>query len=354
MSTLDQAFIRAYQADAARRTHVAGPAVGASPTEAPAAATQPSASRERRHYVDEPHAASFAPHYADGGAPAHTAGEPIVHQARELAARLAKLNAAAATSQESSSATNDFETGAARDDGLTTAAQTYGANAPLLAAFETQRFQWPRKVEVLVASAGSEFAAFADELEERSRADRKTLLVTGIAREEGRTTLVLALARLAGNRGLRTVVVDLDMQGPQLAEQLGIRPELGWDDAQAERLTLDEVLVESLDDHVTLLPLRTGYANPRALAGTGFLRDAIDRLRAEFDLVLLDVGPLSDDGDTIDLAAALGGCVLDDALVVRDRRRVTPQQLHDACRRTAALGVRRWDIVENFSEIQGY
>jgi Mrp family chromosome partitioning ATPase len=164
----------------------------------------------------------------------------------------------------------------------------------------------------------------------------------------------LALARLAANRGLRTVVVDLDLASPQLAQQLGLRPELGWDDVQAERLKIDEALIESIDDRVTLLPLRNGYANPRALAGTGFLRDAVERLRAEFDVVLLDVGPLEDDGDTIDLAAALGGAAIDDALVIRDRRRVTPQQLHDACRRAAALGVRRWDVVENFTEIQGY
>ena len=264
--------------------------------------------------------AEFAPHYSDGAATAHSEGEPIVHQARDLAARLAKLNAAAAARIEAATTAEEAETA----EPLAEAEAYESAEAPLCPAFETQRFHWPRKVEVLIAAAGGDFAAFAEELEDRSRAGRKTLLVTGTERGEGRTTLVLALARLAANRGLRTVVVDLDLHSPQVAEQLGIRPELGWDDVQAERLRIDEALIESIDDRVTLLPLRNGYANPRALAGTGFLRAATDRLRAEFDVVLLDVGPLGDDGDTIDLAAALGGCTLDDALVVRDRRRVTP------------------------------
>jgi Mrp family chromosome partitioning ATPase len=347
MSTLDQAFIRAYQAETARRKEAAGESIVAATTRSKSATA---GSRERRHFVDAAHAAEFAPHYADGAAPAHVAGEPIVHQARDLAARLAKLNAAAAVRSEASTAAEEVE----ESSTIAEPQRAEAADSPLHPAFETQRFHWPRKVEVLIAAAGGDFAAFAEEIEDRSRADRKILLVTGTERGEGRTTLVLALARLAANRGLRTVVVDLDLASPQLAQQLGLRPELGWDDVQAERLKIDEALIESIDDRVTLLPLRNGYANPRALAGTGFLRDAVERLRAEFDVVLLDVGPLEDDGDTIDLAAALGGAAIDDALVIRDRRRVTPQQLHDACRRAAALGVRRWDVVENFTEIQGY
>jgi Mrp family chromosome partitioning ATPase len=277
-------------------------------------------------------------------------------QAGQLAARLAGLNASAAapTTNTASAAT--------------TAAPTIDEPAPEAAvepvhaekeagiqpAFETRRFQWPRNVEVLIAAAGGEFAAFTEQLEERCREACRTLVVTGTERGEGRTTLVLALARLAANRGLRTVAVDLDLQSPQLAEQLGIRPELGWDDAQAERLSVADALIESLDDRLSVLPLRGGFANPRALAGGGFLRGALDCLRANFDLVLLDVGPLREDADAIDLAAALGGCTLDDALVVRDRRRISSKQLQETCRRTAALGVRHWDVVENFTEIQGY
>jgi Mrp family chromosome partitioning ATPase len=191
-------------------------------------------------------------------------------------------------------------------------------------------------------------------LERRSGEGRKTLLVTGAERGEGRSLVALALARLAANRNLRTVVVDLDLSQPALAELLGLRPELGWDDACSERLSLAETLIESHDDRLTLLPLRCGLENPRALAGNRFLNDALTELREHFDCIVLDAGPLLDDAATVDLATALGGHALDDGLVIRDRRRTTPQQVHEVGRRLAVLGIQRWDLAENFSEIQGY
>lgn len=353
MSMLDQAFIKAYRVDSGRPAgsadvHVRG-AAAADGVDRATKKSSTKATAEPRRFVDEAHATTFAPHYGAATAPAHEAGEPIVEQARRLAARLAKVNSVATSVDETVVLPAEDEPAA-----TATTAEAVEMRDDFVPAFETQRFHWPRRAEVLIAAAGEEFAALAAELDERRREGRNTLVVTGALRGEGRTTLVLALARLAANRGLRTVVVDADLRSPQLAEQLGLRPETGWDDVQGERLSAADALVESLDDHVALLPLRSGFANPRALAGGGFLRGAIDQLRKHYDLVLVDAGPLGDDAETIDLAAALCGCPLDDALVVRDRRRTTPKQVNDVCRRVAALGIRHWDVVENFTEIQGY
>jgi Mrp family chromosome partitioning ATPase len=348
MSMLDQAFIKAYRVDAGRKAETPPP--HAPPTTPAAAKTATKATAESRYYVDDAHPASFAPHYGAAAAPAHQAGEPIVEQARRLAARLAKVNSAAGAHADTVVLPVEDEP----VETTTTAEVVEMHDEDFVPAFETQRFHWPRRAEVLIAAAGDEFASFAEELDQRRREGRNTLVVTGAMRGEGRTTLVLALARLAANRGLRTIVVDADLRSPQLAEQLGLRPETGWDDVQSERLPAADAVVESIDDHVSLLPLRSGFANPRALAGGGFLRGAIEQLRKHYDLVLVDVGPLGDDAETIDLAAALCGCALDDALVVRDRRRTTPKQVNDVCRRVAALGIRHWDVVENFTEIQGY
>jgi len=382
MSLLDQAFIRAYEAETGRRDEVGA----AKPAASPAALrkAKPVDARQRRHYVDPPHAATAVPHYSDDATASGIEAGSVEDHVAQLAHRLASFNVAtsshgkshvaqshvaqshgvhATTAHANAMAASLAEAVAAADDELDEATDEAEAYRTLPArpeqgglhpAFETQRFVWPRNVEVLVAAAGSEFSDLAAELEARSHEGRKTFVVSGSHRGEGRTTLVLALARLAANRGLRTVVVDLDLHSPQAAELLGLRPEVGWDDVIADRLLLTDALIESLDDRLTLLPLRNGFANPRALAGNGFLRGALDTLREHFDIVLLDVGPLAEDADTIDLAAALGGCKLDDGLIVRDRRRATPKQVHDASRRMAALGVRHWDVVENFTEIRGY
>ncbi len=344
MSTLDQAFIRAYQAGSARKAAAAA-TTSPAPSFAPAETKQLSPTgmpidvapkaAPRKFYVDDPHASNYVPHYLHGLVADLSEAETQSAEIERLTQRLSQVNATAAAPE-------------------TTVHAASPAVDEMRAAYETQHFAWPRKLEVLIAAAGGEFAEFATELTERCRTDRKTLVVTGAERGSGRSLITLALARMASNRNLRTVIVDLDLRQPNLSDLLGLRPELGWDDACAERLPLTDVLVESLDDRLTLMPLRNGLANPRALAGNRFLADALDRLREHFDLVLLDAGPLHDDAATIELAAALGGYSLDDALVVRDRRCTTPQQIQEVGRRLAVLGVRHWDVAENFTEIQGY
>jgi Mrp family chromosome partitioning ATPase len=329
MSTLDQAFIRAYQANSSRKQAAAPAAAAPTATPQPAAShtATPSGVTARRYFVDSAHPTEYSAHYGDAAAaPPATSTESEIEL---LSSRIAEVNAAATTIEEP-------------------------VATPLRAAYETHRFAWPRKLEVLIAAAGGEFAEFATELEQRCHEGRKTLLVTGAERGAGRSLIALSLARLAANRNLRTVIVDLDIKQPGLNELLGLRPELGWEDAAAERLPVSDVLVESHDDRLTLMPLRNGLANPRALAGNSFLSAAISELREHFDCILLDAAPLHDDSATIELATALGGHSLDDGLVVRDRRRTTPQQVHDVGRRLAALGIRRWDVAENFTELQGY
>lgn len=353
MSTLDQAFIRAYQAGrSANPAHAkpepsatASPPAAPAPHFAPPAAATPTMepkpaprTKRTRHFVDSAHAGPQAPHSGIEAQPfARTAYEPIyAHTAL----------------QRERSTLNDVEARLVTEEPT---ADTLDEVVPeFRATFETERFHWPRNVEVLIASAGNEFSQYTAELEERIAAGRKTLVVTGFARGEGRSTIVLSLARLLANRGTNVVVVDADLRQPQMAELLGIRPELGWDDVYAERLPVTDALIESPSERITLLPMRSGFSNPRALAGNRTLAGIIDQLKQHFDAVLLDVGPLPDDQDTIDLAAPLTGCKLDDALVVRDRRTTSPKDVQAVCRRLAVLGVHHCDIAENFTELQGY
>ena len=75
---------------------------------------------------------------------------------------------------------------------------------------------------------GGRFSDSADALAEaRDRYQLKVLLFTSCHRAEGRTTLVLTLARTAGAGAGRTVLVEADLSGPMLARQLGLRPEVG-------------------------------------------------------------------------------------------------------------------------------
>lgn len=156
-----------------------------------------------------------------------------------------------------------------------------------------QELQWPGIVLVLEREWGQRFERMADRLiESRDRQNLKVLLFTSCHRAEGRTTLVLTLARALARRPGRTVLVDADLTGPMLSHTLGLQPRYGLDDVVTEGHALADALVHAPDDHLWILPLRLAAASPREFLASPGWACTMARLRREFDLVLVDGSPI--------------------------------------------------------------
>ncbi|WP_165228445.1 CpsD/CapB family tyrosine-protein kinase [Aquisphaera insulae] len=153
--------------------------------------------------------------------------------------------------------------------------------------------RWPLIVQLLEQRWGERFEQMADRLiEARDRQNVKALLFTSCHRAEGRTTLVLTLARALARRGGRTLLVDADVSGPMLSRSLGFQPANGLDDVVEEGHALADAILAARDDHLWVLPLRTAVSRPREfLAGPTWTR-TVARLRREFDLILIDGSPI--------------------------------------------------------------
>ena len=152
---------------------------------------------------------------------------------------------------------------------------------------------WPPTVRALERQHGHRFEELADALvAARESASVRSILFTSCHRSEGRTTLVLGLARALARRPGRTVLVDADLSGPMLARSLGLRPRLGLDDVLDGSASILDAVVEAPDDALAVLPLRAAPARPReALVGSAWAT-TLARLRRDFDHVLVDGGPL--------------------------------------------------------------
>src|SRR5262249_51286860 len=116
---------------------------------------------------------------------------------------------------------------------------------------------WPATILSMERQFGDRFERLAETLLlVRDRQLLKVVLFTSCHRAEGRTTLVLTLARALARHPGRFLLVDADLTGPMLARQLGLRPETGIDDVIEGGRPLGEALYEAVDDHLTVLPLR--------------------------------------------------------------------------------------------------
>jgi protein-tyrosine kinase len=77
-----------------------------------------------------------------------------------------------------------------------------------------------------------------------------------------------------------------------LARLLGLRPEVGLDDVVDRGHPLSDALVDAPDDHLSVLPIRCAVARPRDFLAAPAWSYTLARLRREFDLIILDGGPM--------------------------------------------------------------
>lgn len=207
-----------------------------------------------------------------------------------------------------------------------------------------QELRWPPLVLRLEQEWGQRFEAMADRLSEvRDRRNLRVLLFTSCHRAEGRTTLVLTLARALARRPGRTLLVDADLTGPMLAPSLGLQPAVGLNDVVEEGQALADALIEAPDDHLWVLPMRCPVARPREFVGGSGWTCTMARLRREFDLVLIDGSPVF-----TGLSAAVLHRSVDAAVLVHHRNMTGERSLLRAREVLEAGGIPLLGLAETF------
>ncbi len=203
---------------------------------------------------------------------------------------------------------------------------------------------WPATVLSLEREHGDRFRRLAESLiEMRDRKGIKVLLFTSCHRAEGRTTLVLTLARALARGEGRTLLIDADLSGPMLARQLGIRPRVGFDDVIEDGRALADAILVAPDDHLSLLPLRAPVSGPREFLASPAWSCAMAKLRREYDTILVDGSPLF-----AGLSAAVLHRSIDAAILVHHRALTGERALLRAQEVLEAGGIPLLGLAETF------
>ena len=195
-------------------------------------------------------------------------------------------------------------------------------NSPFRPLLQVDSFAWPTVCTDLHAAADVELDQLAAGVMTEGGRRRKVVAMGSVAPGEGCTTMLLCTARRLARRGLNVVIVDADLTDPRLAGRLGLVPESGWEEVAAGRASPADVLIESIEDRITLLPLqgqpgpagRTILDDPSLLGGL-----ALELLRQHYDLVLIDVGALGNVAGNLPQSRAAGNWI-DAAVIVQDIR----------------------------------
>jgi capsular exopolysaccharide synthesis family protein len=137
------------------------------------------------------------------------------------------------------------------------------------------------------------------------------LLLTGSNPKEGTTAVACGLAIAMAETGAKVVLVDANLRTPGVGRYLSLDASRGLADVLSGTAVLPDVLQDSLDGRLTVLPPGGHPPDPGEILASPNLGAAVRSLTESFDVVLVDAPPLHGIAD-----AAVLSKVTDIALLV--------------------------------------
>ena len=168
------------------------------------------------------------------------------------------------------------------------------------------------------------------------------LAVSSPYQGDGKTSIVLALGWSYASAGHRTVLVDCDISGQSLTSQLGRSGQQGLKEVLRSG-RVDGELVSLTVPNLSLLPVGASATyGPEAIRHDD-LEEVFAQLRAKFDVILVDTGPLLASLEALPVASAADAVLLS---VRRGRRR---SRLEDCIKDLEAVGTACFGVVLNYA-----
>jgi len=171
----------------------------------------------------------------------------------------------------------------------------------------------------------------------------RTILVTSPGPTEGKTTIALNLAAAFAFGGLRTLLIEGDLRRPSLHLMFGMRGTKGLTTAIVGQVTQADAVTPTDIPNLSVMLAGAIPPNPVELLGSEQMSELLDRLKKQFDVLIIDSPPLIPVADPAVLASRCDGVVLVARSGRTDRRR-----LADSAQIIERVGGRLLGIVLNF------
>ncbi len=159
---------------------------------------------------------------------------------------------------------------------------------------------------------------------------------------DGKTTILANIAASFAKLNMSVVMIEGDMRRPTFHKRFNVPDERGLSDILKGKCQLDEVLMPSGVQNLTLMTSGTGAADPSELLQNSVFDELLVQLKARFQLVIIDVGPVLAVSDPVIVAQKSDGMLL----VVRSSND-TRQQVIDTVETLRSANARLLGCVVN-------
>ena len=142
----------------------------------------------------------------------------------------------------------------------------------------------------------------------------KVLCITSSNAGEGKTTTSLNLAITFAQTGSKVLLIDADLRKPRIHQYLGVVKSDGLTTVLSKQKEFEEVVYHNLRPGLDCMTSGSIPPNPAELLGSEAMEKLLDKLKLQYDYILIDTPPVT----VVTDAVALSGYVSGIMLIVRE------------------------------------
>ena len=128
----------------------------------------------------------------------------------------------------------------------------------------------------------------------------KTVLFTSSVESEGKTTSATELGKMYAMDGRKVLLMDMDFIKQQLAKSFDLGKKAGITSYFSDNHDVSDIIHRTAVSNLFVMPPGQPHPNPTALIASEKMRELIERVKPDFDIVLIDTMPV---GSTPEIAA---------------------------------------------------
>ncbi|MCB9207968.1 MAG: polysaccharide biosynthesis tyrosine autokinase [Ignavibacteriales bacterium] len=120
----------------------------------------------------------------------------------------------------------------------------------------------------------------------------KSILVTSSAPQEGKTTVSANLAASFAQSNKKTILLDCDLRIPRVNEVFGGMKSPGFTNYLFKQASFDDILRKTDFENLFYIAAGTIPTNPSEILGSEQMKEFVEKLKENFDIVILDSPPV--------------------------------------------------------------
>ncbi len=180
----------------------------------------------------------------------------------------------------------------------------------------------------------------------------QVILITSAMQGEGKTSLSSQLATSMATAGLRTLILDCDMRNPSMQKLFDVPVAPGCAEILLQEIDISDAVQQTSVPNLSIIP--AGQCNHRVIAALAQghpIEALLNRLRGQYDIIIVDSCPILPVADTLLIAQHVDGVVFS---ILQDVSQLPKVQ--DAAERMVQLNIPLLGAVVNGikPDIQAY